>query len=680
MTGRDVPLQCINPSCPSPRNAVGREVCAECQTPLVYRYLRAVGEMAAAMPTGSLVASRYYVSAPSIWLDTDPQALPWAPPEMPPAARPYLHLHRWSLHVPRVYGFCPLGERWRKSSGGTSLTTDVLLLENAPIDPSGKAYPAISEVWSRSKPLRRIGWLRQILQLWQPLLEEGATASLLSMANLRVQGWRLWVQELAIAPAASDDAAQDSARPNAEFCQWGNLWFAWLAGGLVQVDHPEERALIEALQAWLDPIRQGAITTGRAARDLDFLSLKFQAKADFTPLLATASHTGRARSDNEDACFPPPGEALKGAIAVVCDGIGGHEKGEVASRLAAQLFQLQAAALLAESNPPEPDPTDEPLDPEVVSEQLRVIVRVVNNAIAQDNDAQNRASRQRMGTTLVAAVAVAQPVLPPFVDTPSLVRELYVVHVGDSRAYWLTEHACQSLTVDDDWAGHTSAGGGTGPGTQARPYRESLAQPDGDALWQALGTKDGEAIDPTVLRFIPDEPGLLLLCSDGFSDFGWVEQTWRKYAPIVLAGRATLLDAAELWLKAAVERHGHDNTTLALVECRPALQYSTIPDPWDSEPAPLPNLAPLAWEAEMSEASKALLYTEGRPTPSRSAGTSSAPRRSWLGLAAIVAALMALLGAIVGTRLWQPAPPALDPNIAPPPASPLPAPPPPLSP
>ena len=104
-----IPLYCVNPRCGNPKNVVGREACADCQEPLEYRYLWALGEVAAAIPVGSFLAGRYFVQAPSIWLDTQPHTDPWMLPQWPAIAQPYMKLHRQPFHIPRIYGACPMG-------------------------------------------------------------------------------------------------------------------------------------------------------------------------------------------------------------------------------------------------------------------------------------------------------------------------------------------------------------------------------------------------------------------------------------------------------------------------------------------------------------------------------------------------------------------------------------------
>ncbi|MGK7929540.1 MAG: PP2C family serine/threonine-protein phosphatase, partial [Spirulina sp.] len=236
-------------------------------------------------------------------------------------------------------------------------------------------------------------------------------------------------------------------------------------------------------------------------------------------------------------------------LMMVCDGIGGHEGGEIASQLAVQSLKLQIRALLAESIE---DP--EIMSPDLVEEQLTAIVRIANNLICFRNDEQKRESRRRMATTLVMAVQLPQQVANLEVGVGNS-HELYLVHVGDSRAYWITENYCQLLTVDDDVT--------TREIRLARSLGAIAAQrPDAGALTQALGTREAERLRPTIQRFIIEEDGILLLCSDGLSDNQLLEGSWREFAPNVLAGKQSLESAVEYLIKLANQKNGHDNTSI----------------------------------------------------------------------------------------------------------------------
>ncbi len=114
---------------------------------------------------------------------------------------------------------------------------------------------------------------------------------------------------------------------------------------------------------------------------------------------------------------------------VVCDGIGGQDGGEVASEEAIAVLRDKLQQMpLHQAN----------WDPLSLTSKLGRAACAANDKIASRNDSEHRQPPQRMGTTLVMALAH--------------IHELYVAHVGDSRAYWITRTGCYQVTLDDDVA------------------------------------------------------------------------------------------------------------------------------------------------------------------------------------------------------------------------------------
>ncbi len=517
-------IYCTNIECPDPINSVGDDVCASCQTSLVYRYLWATGTQGAKIPVGKTVAGRYEVLRPQIWLDTQPGTPPDVPESVPESVIPYLRLYSQQLHLPQVYGF---------------IEDDILLLENLPIDETGNLYPTITQLWQQTTAVRQVYWLWQILQLWTPLLEQGVAASLLVPHNLRVQGWCVRLLELyTLQPPTLQ--------------QLGECWQP-----LAATAHP---SIASDLQKIVQQMRR---TDGELEKIVAQLNQLLLASVGELPLsLKVAGNTdiGGELTQNEDACFPNSEDAIDDPllpqVSIVCDGIGGHEGGEVASRLGLQSLKLQIRALLSEiAIQPEITP------PHLLQQQLEASLRVVNNLICNCNNEQNREGLQRMGTTVAMAIQ-----LPQRVQTLSGLRsdnshELYLMSVGDSRAYWITENYCRLLTVDDDVTAREVR-------NTRQLYRKALQRADATALTQALGTKDAEFLRPTVQRFILEEEGILLLCSDGLSDNNMVEQSWRQYALPVLTNNLSLKDAVDNWIEIANRKNGHDNISLIMILCR----------------------------------------------------------------------------------------------------------------
>lgn len=189
----------------------------------------------------------------------------------------------------------------------------------------------------------------------------------------------------------------------------------------------------------------------------------------------SVTHVGWVRRVNEDTLIESPENHLFG----VCDGMGGHAAGEVASALAATVFRR----VLAES---------------VVSpaSALREAIRQADEAVYRDQMA--HPERQGMGTTLSALL----------LSGPAPV-EAWIGHVGDSRVYRFRNQKLDQLTTD-----HSPV---------FRLYQKGLLSkeqarrhPHKHIVEQALGLSPPVETDV----FAVDVRGgdLFLLCTDGLSD------------------------------------------------------------------------------------------------------------------------------------------------------------------
>ncbi|AFZ25283.1 serine/threonine protein phosphatase [Cylindrospermum stagnale PCC 7417] len=581
-------IYCLNPDCNQPINPVGDRFCASCQTPLIHRYLWASTPMSVEISPGTKIADRYEVITQQIWLDTQPGLPPFVPELLPPFVTPYLRLYQERLHLPQAYGFV---------GSLTGDAEDILLLENAPIDESGFIYPTISDAWEQATAVRQVYWLWQILQLWKPLSELAVAQSLLIPDNLRVQGWCVRLLELHKTTAQSSLA------------DLGKSWQSWVVSANITV--------AQDLQNIVQQMCQAEVDLAAIATQLNALLLSSVAELPLTLKAAGDTDTGTELTHNEDSCYPTSSDLddpLLSRLSIVCDGIGGHEGGEVASQLAAQSAKLQMRALLAEVAE-----QTELVSPDLLPQQIEASLRVVNNLIWSRNNEQNRQGRERMATTLVMAVQVPQRVPTSAGWLSENAHELYLANIGDSRAYWITRNYCQLLTVDDDVV--------TREVRLARSlYCQAVQRPDATSLTQALGIKEAESLRFLIKRFILEEDGILLLCSDGLSDNNWVEQSWQDYAIPLLTGKLTVADAARNWINFANEKNGHDNTTVVLTLCRVSSEY-LVPitqsqlsiEIQEAEPEPELDLElELVAESALAESSQALLDLDftAEPTPS----------------------------------------------------------------
>ncbi|MEO1095441.1 MAG: protein phosphatase 2C domain-containing protein [Cyanobacteria bacterium J06638_28] len=562
-----------------------------------------VGPGAAAVPAGEQVGDRYEVIAPQIWRDLAPAAPPPTPDTIPDTVLPYLHAHPHRLHVPGVYDVV--------SQRGQA---PWILLENAPVNPrSGELYPALASAWAAVTSTRQMSWMWQMWQLWEPLQSLGVASSLLDLANVRVEGWRVRILEL------KTDTRPPSLADLAECWQ-----------PLVAQASP---AIASPLNNVCNTLVTGEMDAEQLTVDLNYLLLKEASQSRYHFRMAGATHPGPQHSRNEDACYPE-GELREiptPRIALVCDGVGGHEAGEVASQTAVRSLQLQLQGLLAESGQEE-----NAVPPSVIAQQIEAALRVVNDLVNAQNDLQGRSDRQRMGTTLAMVLIVPQRLRTP--QGWLQVDELYVAHVGDSRAYWITPDYCHQLTIDDDIAGRNTRAG------QAF-YTALRDRPEAGALTQALGTRNSSYLKPHIQRFVLDEAGLLLLCSDGLSDHYRIEGAWANYIGLITKDIITLPSAVESWIQLANQKNGHDNVSVVLLQAKSfaGATYEPPEEAVPSEEAPVDNL---------TDASKALLYGEGEedfnpPPPPRqpvaeSSGITIA--RWWVAVVAIAILLLAGLG------------------------------------
>jgi protein phosphatase len=665
-------IQCPNPECLHPDNPLEQQLCDRCQTPLVHRYLWVVGEGSTQFPVSTVIGDRYAVISPQVWLDTQPALLPHVPTELPNAVLPYLHLYPYRLHLPELYGFHPQEDE----------LPALLLLDNAPIDPAGRLYSRLDAAWTEVSAVRQVYWLWQMLQLWQPLKAQKVATSLLVLSNLRVEGWRVRLLELVADSAEAQSGEDDTGGWDSEESAFplsappfvkdlAETWLAWVENSQPQI--------VEPLQAILSQMQTAGDTEAglkAIATQLNRLLLEQTAQLPLNVKIAGATTTGPQRSHNEDACYPGPSQeqlsqtedTLLPHVGIICDGIGGHEGGEVASQLALRSLQIQIRTLLGEFVS-----QTEPLAPAIVKEQLIEVVRVVNNLIAAQNDTQGRELRQRMGTTLVMALQIPQQVMTPTGWASS--HELYLVHVGDSRAYWLTPRYCHLLTVDDDVTTREVSLGRSF-------YQEAIRRADAGALTQALGTRHADTLKITVQRFIIEENGLLLLCSDGLSDHGRVEQAWEQSTRQVLKGKLSLEDAVQAWVELANEQNGYDNTSVVILDCRVS---STVELPEFAEPVepaefaepaefvksaetveefePSAEAAPLAdtnFNSDLTESSRALLYDEYDAAETETETTESVvmppqklekPQNIWLTVVKLTA--VAFIVGLMGVASWR---------------------------
>jgi protein phosphatase len=552
--------------------------------PIKNRYLWGATPTTAPIPIGTTVGDRYQMIAPNIWLDRSPQVLPEVKQPFPEEVFPYLRLYPYRLHLPEVQAVVQIAD-----------ATRILLLDNVPIASNGSLMPSIIDAWPQTSSVRQINWLWQILELWEPLEAIQVVSSLLFSENLRVDGWRVRLVQL------------DLEHPNPGelgLQKLGKSWQDWFGSRPSPIDSELDR-IYQLLQV-------PNITLSEVKEQLNRLLLLQTRSDSFQVKVVGATDRGAQRQGNEDCCYPLKDDRSQSdrSLAIVCDGVGGHDAGEVASNLAVLSTKLQVQALLKELAL-----ESEIIPPDLVTELLATTVRVTNNLIMADNDAQGRDSRHRMATTLVMSLRL-----------PQSTAEVYIAHVGDSRAYWLSCEGIVQLTLDDNVMNEVVSEGKS-------LMAQAIQRKDAAALTQALGIQAGEVLNPRVSRFIVDEEGLLLLCSDGLSDNELLELHGREYARQVLSEGQSLDKVLQSIIEFANEYNGHDNISVVLSHFQ-----AGVPENPTQE-------APAIAESKPKE-------IPPTPTPKPNA------RKSWILTFAIatvaIASMVAIALAMLSDRILQP--------------------------
>jgi PPM family protein phosphatase len=258
--------------------------------------------------------------------------------------------------------------------------------------------------------------------------------------------------------------------------------------------------------------------------------------------MAGLTHTGKVRSHNED-CVIVMNEL---GLALVADGMGGYNAGEVAAGLAAGMISqgLEAAWPIAGVQPL--DGRDERAGAE------RLIRREIAEAdaaiFAKAHSAEQWAG---MGTTLVLAL---------FFD-----NSVTVAHIGDSRLYRLRGEALEQLTHD-----HSLLQEQIDAGIMTREHARTSN--NRNVVTRALGAGPAEE---TEIHTYPTSAGdVYLLCSDGLTDMLDDEAIRLK----LTAPEANLELAAQRLVAAANEAGGRDNISVILARVKGESRSSTHRD------------------------------------------------------------------------------------------------------
>ncbi len=248
---------------------------------------------------------------------------------------------------------------------------------------------------------------------------------------------------------------------------------------------------------------------------------------------AALTDIGRQRDHNEDNFLVDK----KLGLFVVCDGMGGHAAGEVASALAVKVFHdtIKRESWMFEDYAADKRGADKVTRKQI----LTLLENAINQASSRvHEEARKDPTKRGMGTTLVAVVILA--------------NQAFVVWVGDSRVYLLRDSVLEQLTED-----HSVFNELVKRKKMAREEIDKL--PQKNAITRAIGVYEHTEPDSLVVDLIAGDR--FLLCTDGLS--GYFEDDLEELSRLLCLKDSNL--ATQELIAAANERGGKDNITTVIV-------------------------------------------------------------------------------------------------------------------
>jgi protein phosphatase len=242
---------------------------------------------------------------------------------------------------------------------------------------------------------------------------------------------------------------------------------------------------------------------------------------------------GRVRPLNEDDLVVRPDLGF----FAVCDGLGGHNAGEVASRMT-----VETLVPFIERSHEDTEvtwPFGFMIDLTFDANRLISAIGLANKRVFREADAQSE--YKGMGSTVVAAIVRGSA--------------LTVAWLGDSRAYLVRNGVIEQVTRDHTWVNMAVK-------AKLLPEAEAEKSPWSHVLTKSVGSQEQAAADTAERALVQGD--LVLLCSDGLTKMVKDEGIARLLTPVP----ATVEEGAKRLVTVANEAGGRDNTTVVLIRYR----------------------------------------------------------------------------------------------------------------
>lgn len=236
--------------------------------------------------------------------------------------------------------------------------------------------------------------------------------------------------------------------------------------------------------------------------------------------VAKQTDVGRIRSMNQDqiGVFYNKNES---PLLLLCDGMGGHNAGDVASEMA--IFQVGV----------EWEQTEDKSQHEVEQWLIRMITEANRRLVEKSDQYEGLAG---MGTTIVAVVIK---------DSSAI-----IAHVGDSRAYLFEDHKLQQVTKDHSFVQELLD-------HNVISKEEAFNHPQKNIVTQTVGVNQEINVEINKIPIVEDD--LLLLCSDGLTDMVQDDEI-----AAILEAHDSVQEISGKLVDAANEAGGKDNISVVL--------------------------------------------------------------------------------------------------------------------
>lgn len=252
-------------------------------------------------------------------------------------------------------------------------------------------------------------------------------------------------------------------------------------------------------------------------------------------LFACNSDVGIQKKTNQDSCCMRQAETDKGNIlfALICDGMGGLSKGELASatliKVFSDWFENNLPLVLSKENP------------------LDEIKYIWNRLMKQQNQIISSYGKNldiQLGSTITAFLILED-------------GQYLIGHVGDTRVYRITDQSTDVLTEDQTLVQREVNNGRLAPELAEQDPRRNV-------LLQCVGAS--KVVEPAFYEGTVERNECYLLCSDGFRHEVTTEEITENLSPSANSGEQDMCDHIQKLIDLNKFRHENDNITAMLIK------------------------------------------------------------------------------------------------------------------